>query len=81
MKHLPHYLILFGILLAGFFGLALFGYDRNFQVAVAFATAASYVAWGISHHYLHDDLHFEVVVEYAIVAALGLVILFSLILV
>jgi len=78
-KHLSHYLTLFGILLAGFAGLILFSYDRNFQVAVAFALSLSYVAWGISHHYLHKDLHIETFFEYLAVAVLGFIVIFSLI--
>jgi hypothetical protein len=78
-RHLPHYLSLFGILIAGFAGLILFSYDRNFQVSVAIATAASYVAWGIVHHWLHKDLHLETVIEYVAIAILGLVIIFSMI--
>jgi hypothetical protein len=71
---------LFGILLAGFAGLILFSYDKNFQVAIAFALSVSYVAWGVAHHYLHKDLHIETFVEYLLVAILGFVIIFSLIL-
>ncbi len=78
-RHLPHYLSLFGILLAGFAGLILFSYDRNFQLSVALATAAAYVAWGVVHHAIHRDLYWEVVAEYAAVAVLGLIIIFSLI--
>ena len=79
-KHLPHYLLLFGILLAGFAGLILFSYDKNFQVAVAIATAVSYVFWGIIHHAIHKDLHLETVIEYMVVAVLGLTVIFSLVL-
>jgi hypothetical protein len=71
---------LFGILLAGFVGLILFSYDKNFQVAVALALSLSYVAWGLAHHYLHKDLHLETFIEYLVVAALGFVIIFSLLL-
>jgi len=79
-RDLPHYMLLFGILLAGFAGLILFSYDKNFQAAVAIATGVSYVAWGLIHHHIHRDLHFEVFMEYLAVAILGTVILFSLIL-
>lgn len=79
-RHLPHYLLLFGILLAGFAGLILFSYDKKFQIFIAAATAVTYIVWGIIHHYLHRDLHLEVFIEYVVVSALGLVILFSLIL-
>lgn len=79
-KHLSHYMALFGILLAGFAGLVLFSYDNNFQVAIALALSLSYVAWGVTHHYLHKDLHIETFIEYLVVAALGFVIIFSLLL-
>lgn len=79
-KDISHYLVLFGILFSGFCGLILFSYDNKFQNAIAFATAASYVSWGIVHHYIHKDLHLEVVLEYFAVAAVGVTILFSLIL-
>ena len=79
-KHLPHFMLLFGILLAGFAGLIIFSYDKNFQFAVASATSVAYVFWGIIHHLHHKDLHFETVLEYIAVAVLGLTILFTLIL-
>jgi hypothetical protein len=78
-RHLPHYLSLFGILLAGFAGLILFSYDKNFQLAVALATAGAYVAWGIVHHAIHKDLYMETVIEYIVIAVLGLTIILSLV--
>jgi len=77
-QHLPHYLTLLGLLAVGAIGFIFFSYDRIFQIAVLIALAASYVIWGIVHHYLHRDLHLAVVIEYLVVAALGLVIVFSL---
>jgi hypothetical protein len=79
-RHLPHYMLLFGILFAGFVGLILFSYDKRFQFAIASGTAVAYVFWGIIHHLYHKDLHFETVLEYIAVAILGITILFSLIL-
>lgn len=78
-RHLPHYMALFGILLASFAGLILFSYDRSFQMAVAIATAVAYVFWGIAHHTLHKDLHLETVIEYIVIASLGLVVIFGII--
>jgi hypothetical protein len=78
-KHIPHYLSLMAILLAGVVGFYLFSYDRLFQAAVGVSIAVSYVAWGIVHHLIHDDLYPSVIVEYILVASLGLVIVFSLI--
>lgn len=78
-KHLVHYLVLFGILTAGFAGLVLFSYDRNFQISVAAGIVGAYISWGIVHHYLHNDLYLETVIEYMSVALLGLIILLTLI--
>lgn len=79
-KDLPHYMLLGGILLSGFVGLILFSYDKNFQVAIVLALGISYFSWGLIHHHIHKDLYFEVAVEYAAVAFLGMVMLASLIL-
>jgi len=79
-KHIPHYMVLFGILAAGILAFLLFSYDKGFQMIVATAVALSYVAWGIVHHSIHRDLYLSVVIEYLAVASLGLVIVFSLIL-
>lgn len=78
-KKLPHYLTLLGLLGAGAVGFIFFSYDRIFQIGVSIALAVSYVVWGVVHHYLHRDLHLTVLIEYLVVAALGLVIVFSLI--
>ncbi len=72
-------MVLFGILLAGFAGLILFSYDKAFQIAVASALVLSYVSWGVVHHYLDHDLRLETVIEYFVVAILGFVIIFSLV--
>ncbi|KKU02595.1 MAG: hypothetical protein UX03_C0030G0016 [Candidatus Woesebacteria bacterium GW2011_GWE1_45_18] len=77
-KHLPHYFALFGVLFLGALAFYLFSYDRAFQAAVAVAVAIAYVAWGTVHHSIHRDLHLSVFIEYLLVAALGLVIVFSL---
>ncbi|MEK7061527.1 MAG: hypothetical protein AAB954_02600 [Patescibacteria group bacterium] len=79
-KHLPHYFVLFGLLFGGILAFVLFSYDRAFQVIVAVAVAVSYVIWGLVHHFIHKDLYFSVVLEYLAIAALGLVMVFSLIL-
>lgn len=78
-KDISHYLPLLGIFALGVLAFALFSFDRLFQVAVSIAIAAAYVVWGVVHHYLHGDLHLSVIIEYIVVASLGLVIVFSLI--
>ena len=78
-KHLPHYLSLIGILVAGFFAFIWFSYDPYFQLGVTVAVAVSYVIWGVVHHYIHRDLNLAVILEYCAVGALGTVIVASLI--
>ncbi len=79
VKHLPHYLSLLGILFVSFAGLILFSYDKNFQLSIAVSAASAYVSWGVVHHILHKDFHFEIFLEYLAVAILGLTVIFSLI--
>lgn len=78
-KHLPHYLSLFGVFAMGAVGIYYFSWDKSFQMAIVAAMAASYVAWGIVHHWIHKDLYLSVIFEYIIVAILGVIIVFSLI--
>lgn len=78
-RHFPHYFALVGVLVVWFLGILIFSSDRGFQIAVSIATACAYVTWGIVHHWLHRDLHLSVVIEYIVVATLGLVIVYSLI--
>lgn len=78
-RHLPHYLPLVGIYVAGALAFWMFSYDRNFQVGVAVALAMAHVCWGAVHHSIHKDLSLEVLAEYVTVALLGLVVLLSII--
>jgi len=78
-KHLPHYVPLIGIMVAGVIGFIIFSYDRTFQVAIVVSLTISYVVWGIIHHILHRDLDLSVVIEYLLIATLGLLVILSLI--
>jgi len=75
--HWPHYVALATILLFGFFSFWFFRRTPQAQVFSAFLTASFYVAWGVIHHYLEGDLHLRVILEYASIALLGFLILFS----
>lgn len=77
-EHINHYIPLVGIMLAGALGIIHFSYDRLFQASLAVAVAFSYFVWGVIHHYLHQDLDFSVLVEYFALAALGLMVILSL---
>jgi hypothetical protein len=77
-RHIQHYFPLFAIFIVGIFGVIWFPYDSSFQLAVTIAIACGYVSWGVVHHYIHGDLEAYVVAEYATVAFIGVVIIFSL---
>lgn len=78
-RHLTHYLSLFGVIGVSLFGLLVFQYDKNFQTAICLSAGISYVVWGIVHHHVHEDLNSKVVIEYIASAALGVVILLTVI--
>jgi hypothetical protein len=78
-KHLPHYISLIGILIAGILGFYFFSYDGFFQTAIITALAVSYVSWGVIHHAVHKDISFSIIMEYVAVSALGLIIALTLI--
>jgi hypothetical protein len=77
-KHLPHYVPLIAVILAGVVGFTIFSYDQAFQTMILVAVSVSYVIWGIIHHKIHDDLSLFVVIEYLVIASLGLVVVLSL---
>ncbi len=77
-KHIPHYVSLLAILVAGLIGFYAFSYDRGFQISVSIALALAYVSWGIIHHTIHRDVCLAIVLEYVAVSILGLVLVLSL---
>lgn len=80
IRDFSHYLSLIAIFLAGFFAFVTFRFDRPFQLGVILATAIGYVVWGIIHHLIHKDLYLSVVIEYIVIALLGIVLVLSVIL-
>lgn len=79
-KHIPHYLSLIVVLAVGVLAFSVFSYSKMLQAAVSISVAGAYIVWGVVHHSLHKDFHLSVVVEYVILAMLGLIIVLSLIL-
>lgn len=77
-KHLLHYLFLAIILFFGFVVFLLVGFDKTLQMNIAVLTIVSYFLWGMIHHFLKDDLHLKIVIEYLLITALSLVLILSL---
>lgn len=70
-----HFLVLI-LILGG--GLGMFYYARGdapLQLAVGIVTAVSYVAWGLLHHAMQQDLHKKIVIEYILIGALAVMLL------
>ena len=78
MNKFPHYITLLGIFGAAIAGFVMFSWDKTFQISLVVALSSAYAAWGIVHHWLHDDLYPEVMVEYASIAILGSVLALTL---
>lgn len=77
-KHSGYYIVLFIILVLGF----LMAYsnisNKAFQVGIIISTTFFYILWGIIHHLINHDLHVKIVIEYILIGAFGLAIMFFL---
>lgn len=76
-NHVGYYISLFLILFFGFL-IAYNSSDKEFQLLVAVMTAFIYVVWGILHHLINHELTPTIVLEYTLMGALGISIVFFL---
>ena len=77
-ENIIHYLVLLVILdlaVAAFF---LFSFNKTYQAAVVVSMGILYVAWGIIHHWLSEDFHPKVVLEYVLISLLANLVILSL---
>lgn len=74
-----HYIVLFCIVGVGATAFFQFAGNSSFQLFIGIVTTLAYVGWGIIHHALHGDLHMKVVVEYAVIAIIGIFFLVAVI--
>ena len=77
-ENLIHFLVLLVILdlaVAAFF---VFSFNRTYQAAVVVIMGILYVLWGIIHHFLSEDLHLKVILEYVLIALLANLVILSL---
>lgn len=49
----------------------------DLQLVVGFIASLSYVMWGIIYHVIEHDLYPKVVVEYVLVATIGMALLYT----
>ncbi|MCH7951805.1 hypothetical protein IH980_03655 [Patescibacteria group bacterium] len=74
-----HYVALVSIIGAGLSLFLYYRYNKEVQAYVIFTTAIAYVLWGILHHKLVHYLTIEIIFEYVLVAAIGSLVVLSLI--
>lgn len=74
-RHLLHYISLLAIVGVSLWGFLSFPQDKAFQSAIAIAFGTAFVAWGIIHHHIHEELQLKVILEYIATATLGITIL------
>ena len=75
-KHFGYYLSLSAILLLGIILIVLTSPSIKLQSLVILFTVFFYILWGILHHLINHELSSRVVIEYVLIGALGLSILF-----
>ena len=71
-EHLFYYLSLVGLLIGGLILIILSSPNRDLQMIFLVGLSICYVLIGIIHHGLNHDLVGKIVVEYILVAALGI---------
>ncbi len=79
VKDLGYYLSLIAILGVGLASLFLTGPNLRLQILIIGITAFFYVLWGALHHFINHELTLKIMLEYVLIAALGLAVLFFMI--
>lgn len=71
-NHLTYYFFLTAVLIAGLILIAAVSGDRQSQMLIVLGFGFSYAVIGISHHLINHDLVAKIVIEYVLIAALGI---------
>lgn len=74
--HLLYYTSLIGILILGIFFVYSSSPDKNIQMLIVIGMSVLYTFLGIVHHLLNHDLATKIVVEYVLIACLGIAVSF-----
>jgi hypothetical protein len=75
-KHLAYYISLITVLTLGLILIFFTRPNIVLQALVILLTVVFYVLWGILHHLVNHELSLRIVVEYILIGALGISILF-----
>lgn len=77
-KHLLYYIVSIMIFVVGLALIFFTAYDQRLQLSFVIMTSMIYFLWSFVHHYVHHELHTKVVVEYILIATLGIALSFML---
>lgn len=75
-KHIGYYISFFLILAGGVYLSLQNNGDKSLTLKFVGLFAFAYVVWGILHHMVHHSVTVRIVVEYIVVALLGVAVIF-----
>jgi hypothetical protein len=70
--HIWYYLSLSLLLILGCILVLISGNQPRLQATAIIMTAFFYAFWGIFHHVLHHNISAKIVIEYVLIASLGI---------
>ena len=73
---LEYYVSLIFILSLGLFFIILAAQNKNLQLILVLLTTLFYILFGIAHHLINHDLSIRVMIQYIIIGALGITVIF-----
>ncbi|OGH17602.1 MAG: hypothetical protein A2953_00360 [Candidatus Levybacteria bacterium RIFCSPLOWO2_01_FULL_36_54] len=73
---LEYYVSLIFILSLGLFFIILAAPNKNLQLILVLLTTLFHILFGIVHHLINHDLRIRVVVQYIVIGALGITVIF-----
>ncbi|MCL5746909.1 MAG: hypothetical protein M1277_01330 [Patescibacteria group bacterium] len=77
-EHVIYYISLIIIFALGLFLISSVLPNKQLEMLYFIILAVIYVVWGILHHFINHELSSKIVVEYTLIATLGVAIMFFL---
>jgi len=76
-NHKHYFILIVGLVLLAFL-FFLFNANLNLQRLIIILTGLYYFIWGVGHHFAQKDLHLKVVLEYLLIAVIGIIALLTI---
>ena len=76
--HLPYYSVFMLIAALGFWLLVVNAHVPQARMVSIVLLAFFYIIWGLLHHYIHHDISTKIVLEYVLIGAFGISVIFFL---